>query len=54
MVSEFFGFDTIMVWKDFTGKHIALIPFITGASILLYYYTVQRPRELKKKHKVTM
>jgi hypothetical protein len=54
MVSEFFGFDTIMVWKHFTGKHIALIPFITGASILLYYYTVQRPRELKKKHKVTM
>ena len=54
MVSEFFGFDTMMVWKDFTGKHIALIPFITGASILLYYYAVQRPRELKKKHKVTM
>jgi hypothetical protein len=54
MISEFFGFDEAMVWREFTGKHVALIPFITGALILLFYYTVQRPREMKMKHTVTM
>lgn len=54
MISEFFGFDTLLVWKQFTGKHLALIPFISGAVILLYYYIVQRPRELKEKSVVTM
>jgi hypothetical protein len=54
MISEFFGFDEAIVWQEFTGKHIALIPFVTGALILLYYYTIQRPRELKMKHTVTM
>ena len=29
--------------ETFTGKHLVLIPFISGAVILLYYYTVQRP-----------
>jgi hypothetical protein len=50
MISEFLGFDEMIVWRNFTGKHMALIPFITGALILLYYYTVQRPRQ-KKLHK---
>ena len=54
MISEFFGFDTMLVWKGLTGKHLALIPFCTGALILLYYYVVQRPRELKEKGAVTM
>jgi hypothetical protein len=54
MISEFFHFDTMIVWKEFTGKHLALIPFITGAVILLYYYAVQRPRELRDKTVVTM
>ena len=49
MISEFFAFDQMVVWKEFTGKHLALVPFITGAMILLYYYVVQRPRELKGK-----
>jgi hypothetical protein len=53
MISEFFGFDTVLVWKEFTGKHLALIPFITGALILLYYYVVQRPREIKAKRLLT-
>jgi len=52
MISEFFGFDEMTVWKEFTGKHIALIPFITGALILLFYYAVQRPKEIKL-HKAT-
>jgi hypothetical protein len=48
MISEFFGFDAIIVWREFTGKHMALIPFIIGAAILLYYYLVQRRYELKE------
>ena len=54
MISEFFGFDDALVWRDFTGKHVALLPFISGALILLYYYVVQRPRELKMRKEVTM
>ena len=54
MISEFFGFDTNIIWNDLTGKQMALIPFTTGALILLYYYLIQRPRELKEKHPVTM
>jgi hypothetical protein len=54
MISEFFHFDTMTVWEDFTGKHLALLPFSTGALILLYYYTVQRPKELKKSQVITM
>ena len=49
MISEFFGFDTMPVWRQFTGKHLALIPFCIGTVILLWYYTVQRQREIKKK-----
>ena len=54
MISEFFHFDQLIIWREFTGKHIALIPFLIGVLILLYYYAVQRPRELKLKHPVTM
>ncbi len=54
MVSEFLGFDGMIVWREFTGKHIALIPFCTGISLLLYYYAVQRPREIKQSKSVTM
>jgi hypothetical protein len=54
MISEFFHFDTIIVWKEFTGKHLALIPFITGALILLYYYAVQRPKEKRMINSVTV
>lgn len=53
MISEFFGFDTMPVWRQFTGKHLALIPFCIGTLILLWYYAVQRQREIKKK-RITM
>ena len=45
MISEFFGFDTVRVWGSLTGKHMALVPFLAGLTILLYYYLVQKPRE---------
>jgi len=54
MISEFFHFDEEIIWREFTGKHMALIPFFTGAVILLYYYAIQRPREIKEKKAVTM
>ena len=54
MISEFAGFDEMLVWKDFTGKHLSLIPFVTGALILLYYYAVQRPKEMKLKKAVML
>ena len=47
MISEFLGFDEVLIWRDFTGKQLALIPFVTGALILLYYYAIQRPKEIK-------
>jgi hypothetical protein len=54
MISEFMEFDEMVVWKEFTGKHLSLIPFGIGVVILLYYYAVQRPREIKLKKSVTM
>lgn len=54
MISEFLFFDEWIIWREFTGKHIALLPFIAGAVTLLYYYVVQRPKELKKNKFVTM
>lgn len=54
MITEFFGFDTIVIWRNFTGKHLALIPFIIGLSLLLYYYAVQRPKEIKLEKSVTI
>jgi hypothetical protein len=54
MISEFFNFDTMVIWQQYTGKHLALIPFFTGALILLYYYIVQRPKEVKLHRPTTM
>jgi hypothetical protein len=54
MISEFLGFDEMHVWNGYEGKHLALVPFITGAGILLYYYVIQRPAELKKHKEITM
>ncbi len=54
MISEFTGFDEKIIWREYTGKHLTLIPFVTGALILLYYYAVQRPRELKLDKPVTL
>ena len=53
MVSEFFGFDEKLI-AGYEGKYIAVIPFLTGIAILLYYYLIQRPLELKKQRGITM
>lgn len=52
MISEFFHFDDKIVFGNWTGKHMALIPFLIGAAILLYYYAIMRPREIRE-HKTT-
>ena len=54
MVGEFFGFDEMPVWNGYEGKHLALLPFLTGAAILLYYYLIQRPAEKRKNKELTM
>ena len=54
MISEFFHFDSMLIAGEITGKHLALIPFAIGALILLYYYAVQRPGEIKKEKVITM
>jgi hypothetical protein len=47
MTSEFFGFDIVHVTPTITGKHLALVPFLIGLGILLYYYLVTKPRETR-------
>jgi hypothetical protein len=45
MISEFFHFDEMHVWRSFEGKHLAIIPFAIGVMILLYYYLFQKRKE---------
>lgn len=44
MISEFLHFDTDVLFGDFTYKHLALIPFLLGLIMLLYYYLWWKPR----------
>lgn len=54
MVSEFLGFDSIHLFNSYSGKHLALVPFLIGIAILARYYLFQRRQELKEKQPVTM
>jgi len=45
MISEFFHFDDVHIWRGFEARHLALIPFFAGLAILLNYYLLQKPRE---------
>ena len=44
MISEFLEFDADPWFGDYTYKHIAVIPFVAGILILVYYYAWWRPR----------
>lgn len=44
MLSEFFGFDTKIIFGIITYKELALIPFFTGVLILAFYYLIWYPR----------
>lgn len=54
MLSEFFGFDTGRIGTLTDGKHLAIIPFGIGLSILAYYYLVQKPRETRAAQVATL
>ncbi len=43
MISEFMGFDTRPWFGDYTYKHIAVIPFVVGISVLAFYYLYWKP-----------
>jgi hypothetical protein len=54
MISEFLRFDTMPVWRQFEGKHLALIPFTIGVLILANYYLIQKRRLERKQQVATM
>lgn len=54
MISEFLGFDEQEIGMGITGKQLSLAPFLAGVLILLYYYLLQRPREIREKHTTTL
>jgi len=43
MVSEFLHFDTNVLFGEYTFKHLAIIPFMMGILILLFYYLWWKP-----------
>lgn len=43
MISEFFHFDTMIVYGGITYKYLAIIPFSIGILLLAYYYLVWKP-----------
>ncbi len=43
MISEFFNFDTTIVYGDITYKYLAVIPFSIGILVLSYYYIIWKP-----------
>ncbi|MDO9374428.1 MAG: hypothetical protein Q7T76_08415 [Ferruginibacter sp.] len=44
MISEFLHFETKPLFGEYTFKHLAVIPFVMGIMILLYYYAWWKPR----------
>lgn len=54
MISEFFHFDETVFWNIIEGRHLTLIPFLTGSAILFYYYVFQRREDLKNKETIIM
>ena len=54
MISEFLRFDTMHVWRQFEGRHLALIPFTIGVLILANYYLIQKRRLERNQQVATM
>lgn len=48
MVSEFLEFDKIIIWQEYTYKHLAIIPFLIGITLLAYYYILWKPRHAEE------
>jgi hypothetical protein len=47
MISEFFHFDEVIIYGDITYKHLSVIPFLMGISILTWFYGWYAPRNRK-------
>jgi hypothetical protein len=43
MISEFLHFDTMVVFREITYKHLSIIPFVLGMLCLVYYYLIWKP-----------
>lgn len=54
MIMEFIGKDETIFFGFMTGKQLAMIPFTIGSLILVEYYLLQRPREIKLKRTTTL
>lgn len=54
MIMEFIHQDGFIFFGIMTGKQLSMIPFLIGSFILLWYYIVQRPREVKMKRTTTL
>ena len=48
MISEFLHFDDKPLFGIYTYKHLAVVPFLMGISILLFYYAWWRPKYQKE------
>ena len=44
MISEFFSFDTHLLFNTITYKHLAMLPFACGILLLAYYYLWYKPK----------
>ncbi len=44
MISEFFHFDSLPLWGEYSMKHLSVIPFVIGILLLAYYYIIWKPR----------
>jgi prepilin signal peptidase PulO-like enzyme (type II secretory pathway) len=54
MISEFFHFDSMRVWRGFEGRHLTIIPFFIGSTVLAYYYLIQKRKEGKETSVATL
>lgn len=54
MIMEFVHMDTALFFGLLTGKQLSLIPFTIGSLILLEYYLIQRPKEIKQNRTPTL
>ena len=43
MISEFFSFDSHVLFSQFTFKHLAMLPFFCGVLLLAFYYLWYKP-----------
>lgn len=54
MIMEFIQRDEEVFFDLLTGKQLSLVPFGIGSLILIYYYLIQRPKEINKRRTTTL